>query len=707
MAHETPEDPSYLESVPDATARRQLDRISRIILSAPNIESLLSQVAQEILDIFQSDRAWLLTPCDPDSPSWRVPIEVTRPEYPGAFAEQAEVPMDPFAAAAFRAALESAAPITHDFEAIPDNPDFQERFRIRSQMTIALRPRIGNAWMLGIHQCSQRRPWSGAEQELFREIAERITDSLSTLILLRQLETDIAERKRVEEELRTSRAMLQLVIDTIPLGVFWKDRNSAHLGVNRTAAEAIGFADPSQVLGKADHEFPNITREQANFFMQKDREVIETNTPQMHIIETMRLADGTMAWLETNKLPLHDAKGEVVGVLGTWADITERRKLEEQLRQAQKLESIGRLAGGVAHDFNNLLTPILGYTELALDVLSADHPIRNDLLQIEIAARRASDLTRQLLAFARRQLIEPRAVNLNDLLLNMDKMLRRLIGEDIELVTLAHPDLWAVKVDPGQMEQVLVNLAVNSRDAMPQGGKLTLETANVYLDAEYARRHPEVAPGEYVLMAVSDTGIGMEESIQKHIFEPFFTTKEQGKGTGLGLATCHGIVNQSGGHIWLYSEPGRGTCFKIYLPRTREDVVSPAVMTRPPLPRGSETILLVEDDDMVRAYAGQALRTLGYTVFEASDGAKALVRSANHPGEIHLLLTDVVMPLMSGRQLAEQLERTRPGLRILYASGYTDNTIIHHGVLDAGVTFLQKPYTHSALAQKVREVLDT
>lgn len=397
------------------------------------------------------------------------------------------------------------------------------------------------------------------------------------------------------------------------------------------------------------------------------------------------------------------------------AEINERKRaealrneLEQQFRQAQKMEAIGRLAGGVAHDFNNLLTAIMGYGAMAMDTLPADHSARADLEGIQKTAQRAANLTRQLLAFARRQIIEPRVLNLNDLILNVEKMLRRLISEDIKLSTVLGPDLEPIKADPGQLEQVLLNLAVNARDAMPQGGELVIETANVSLDQDYARRHAEVTPGEYVLLAVSDTGLGMTEEVKARLFEPFFTTKEVGKGTGLGLATCFGIVKQNGGHIRAYSELGLGTTFKIYLPQvegTAVPLIRPEAVDT--LTQGSETILLAEDEITVRDLAAQSLRQQGYTVLEAADGLDALDLARRQPKkEIHLLVTDMVMPRMGGADLAEQLRSLRPDLKVLFMSGYTDSTIIRYGLPQTGTVFLQKPFSPQRLVQKVREVLD-
>jgi signal transduction histidine kinase len=386
----------------------------------------------------------------------------------------------------------------------------------------------------------------------------------------------------------------------------------------------------------------------------------------------------------------------------------EKAALQEQLRQSQKMEAIGRLAGGVAHDFNNLLTIIKGNSELSLMDVKQDDPLRENLEGILRASGRASGLIRQLLAFSRRQVMEMRVLDLNTVLEDLDKMLRRIIGEDIELVTLASKDLGRIKADAGQIEQVILNLAVNSRDAMPSGGRLTIETSNTELDEEYARRHVAVIPGRYVMLSVSDTGVGMIPEVRDKVFEPFFTTKENSKGTGLGLSTVYGIVKQSGGNIWVYSEPGKGTTFKSYLPRVDEPLgeVVREKAAEDGLPRGTETILIVEDDEDVREVAVRILKMQGYRVLETSHGSDALRQCEQEAGPIHLMVTDVVMPGMNGPELAKRLNPLRPEMKVLYISGYTDNAIVHHGVLEKGVNYIQKPFTVEALARKVREVLD-
>lgn len=396
------------------------------------------------------------------------------------------------------------------------------------------------------------------------------------------------------------------------------------------------------------------------------------------------------------------------------AEVNERKsaqadleRSEEQLRQSQKMDAIGQLAGGVAHDFNNLLTAICGHSELTLKRLTPDDPLRRPLEQIKKSGERAAGLTRQLLAFSRKQMLQPKIVDLNQIVVDMNSMLQRLIGEDIDLLMGLAADLGKVKADPNQIEQILLNLSINARDAMPKGGRLTIETSNVNLSEEYSREHLSVRPGPYVMLAVSDNGCGMDANTQAHIFEPFFTTKEVGKGTGLGLATVYGIVKQSEGTIWLYSEVGRGTSFKIYLPCAElltKEVEVQADDFESLL--GTETVLLVEDEDVVREMATEILRDNGYRVLEAKHGLEAMMVQRKHPGVIHLMLTDVVMPQMSGRELAEQLTPLRRDMKVLYMSGYTDDAIVHHGVLEEGTAFIGKPFTPNALARKVREVLD-
>lgn len=403
----------------------------------------------------------------------------------------------------------------------------------------------------------------------------------------------------------------------------------------------------------------------------------------------------------------HARDGSAAGSVIQLRDVTERRRLEEQLRQAVKMEAIGRLAGGVAHDFNNLLTAIIGYSDMLLQDMPAELPYRNRIFQINSAAMRASALTSQLLAFSRKQVLAVKVLDLNAVISGLEEILRRLIGEDVRLDMLLEPTLSLVEADPGQIEQILVNLVVNARDAMPMGGTLTIETNNVILDEEYVRTRADVAPGRYVMISVSDTGFGMDEETRTRIFDPFFTTKPKGEGTGLGLSTAYGIIKQHRGHIAVYSELNRGTIFKVYLPSTQdslEKVCEP--QTTHAQHRGGETVLLVEDDDTVRGLAKEALELLGYSVIEAADPEQALVTCTEYQATIHLLVTDVVLPQMDGPTLFKEISMVRPAMKVLYVSGYTESFISKHGVLEHGVHFLQKPFTVEALARKVRAILD-
>ncbi len=514
---------------------------------------------------------------------------------------------------------------------------------------------------------------------------------------------DISLRRKAEEELRHANEFRDRVMDNAIFGVAAFDLEARFTLVNQQMAAMIGLSIEALLNTSFSAMIPP---EEWPFVLEQFSQTAQEGTSISRAETRLIRRQGEELNVVFGLSPLR-VEGKIIGVVGTLEDVTDRKRLENQLLQSQKLESIGRLAGGVAHDFNNLLTAILGYSELAEYECGLDETGKEYLVHIRQAAERAAGLTHQLLAFARRQVIEPKVFSLNDLVLNLDGILKRLIGEHIELTLLTDPNLGRVKVDPGQFEQILVNLVVNARDALPNGGKITLETRNTFLDSDYALQHDGVIPGEYVLLAVSDTGTGMDESVQLHIFEPFFTTKEKGRGTGLGLATVYGIVRQAGGHIWLYSEPGHGTTFRIYLPRTQEPgeeaAAPPQRETRSVL---SENILLVEDDAMVRTLASQVLKSCGYRIVEASQGEEALQKVAEQEAGISLLITDVVMPQMSGKELAQRIQALNPAIKVLYASGYTEDTIVHHGVLEPGITFLSKPFSPNQLLRKVRELLD-
>ena len=421
-----------------------------------------------------------------------------------------------------------------------------------------------------------------------------------------------------------------------------------------------------------------------------------------------RKKNGELFYAEKTITPVRDAQGDITHFISNDRDITEKYKLEAQLRQAQKMDAVGQLAGGVAHDFNNLLMVISSYAELMLDSIGPNHHLHHNVQEIINAARRAAELTRQLLAFSRKQMQDLQLLDLNHAIAEIGKILARVIGEDIQLAIVPGHDLAKVKADPVQIEQIIMNLATNARDAMPEGGRLTIETRNLKLDEAYVQEHTMVPPGDYVLIDVSDSGRGIAPENLPHIFEPFFTTKEKGKGTGLGLATVYGIVKQNGGFIWVYSEPGLGTTFKIYLPQARQSTNHKTLVKSPATsPRGWETVLLVEDEAAVRRAAFEFLSSIGYKVLGAADGLQALDVARSHSGPIHILVTDVVMPNMSGAQLAEQLLKERPAVKVLFVSGYAEKTVLQHGDIDLSVRFLQKPFTLKALGQKIRTTLES
>ena len=492
--------------------------------------------------------------------------------------------------------------------------------------------------------------------------------------------------------------------------IYVHDLTGHYIMVNKAGEDLIGYSREEILRMRISDVVPRHYLDQIHTRL---KEKLADHSLTIYECEAIR-KDGSRVPIEVSSRLIYE-NGVPVAVQGSARDITERKRAEEalrasqlQLQQSQKLEAIGQLAGGVAHDFNNMLTAIMGYTDLSLRRVGLENPIRRNLEETKKAAERAASLVRQLLAFSRKQILEPKVLDLNDVVKDMHKMLTRLIGENIKLATRLETDLGRVKADPCQVEQIIVNLVVNARDAMPRGGRVTIETANILLDAQTAAKHVAVNPGEYVMLTVSDTGSGMDQETQARIFEPFFTTKEVGKGTGLGLSTVYGIVKQSGGNIWVYSEPGFGTVFKVYLPRIDDATANSIAMQEQELnlPRGTETILLVEDEDVVRGLTRKILMQAGYNVLDARGGDEAIRLCATHAGPIDLLLTDVVMPEVSGKEVADRLLELRPTIRVLFMSGYTDEAIVQHGVLDANVKFIQKPFTWIALTKKVREVLN-
>jgi PAS domain S-box-containing protein len=541
------------------------------------------------------------------------------------------------------------------------------------------------------------------EQSLFAEAASDVAFALRSIELEK-------EAQQSEKALQESETRFRSIYENATVGLYRTTPDGRILMANPALVRLLGYDSFEELVQRnlEEHGYTSETS-RAEFIRRIEREGRVTGLESGWLTR-----DGAVVYVLESATATRDAEGQTLYYEGSVEDITERKQLEAEKEeliarfyQAQKMESIGRLAGGIAHDFNNMLVPIIGYAELGLLQLPPDHELHADLTRIKKSADRAADLTRQILAFSRQQVLEMKVLDLNQIIEEFQTMLQRLIGEDITMHAYLASGLHSIKADKGQLEQVLLNLVVNARDAMPNGGSLTIETANVVLDEEYATTHAEVQPGPYVMLAVSDTGHGMDAATQQHIFEPFFTTKERGEGTGLGLATVFGIVKQHGGHIWVYSEPGRGTTFKTYLP-VSEVPVRAGGPDRPKadLLHGTETVLVVEDETGVRELVCYTLRGSGYQVLDAPDPAKGLELAATHEGTIHLLLTDVIMPQMNGRELYEKLVRDRPGLKALYMSGYTDNVIAHQGILEAGMTFLQKPFVIHTLLQKVRMALE-
>jgi two-component system cell cycle sensor histidine kinase/response regulator CckA len=529
---------------------------------------------------------------------------------------------------------------------------------------------------------------------------------------LREHQEHVA-RRGAEAALRESERRFRRLAESGIIGIAVADVDGNVLEANDAYLNLVGYSRDELASGAI--RWKDLTPPEFLSLTERAAEQLKASGAALPFeTETLR-KDGSRASIVVGIAMLEYPK-----TIAITADISERkqaekgraraeqalRQSEEQLRQAQKMEAVGRLAGGIAHDFNNVLSVILSYSEVLLEDLKPADPVRGDIEHILTAAQRAAGLTRQLLLFSRQQVAEPRVVDLDDVLVGLDKMIARILGEDVDLVVLPPKAPGRVKADPTHLEQVILNLVVNARDAMPRGGKLTIETANVELDDDYALAHLPAKPGPYVMLAVSDTGMGMDRATQARIFEPFFTTKEMGKGTGLGLSTVFGIVQQSGGNIWVYSELGKGTTFKIYLPRVDAEVDAPKQHVEPATLRGTETILLVEDEDQVRAVLSTALCRHGYTVILAENAGEALLVCERHPQPIHLLLTDVVMPHMSGPELAKRLAQTRPEMRVLCMSGYTDDSVVRHGVLESGTAFIQKPVTPALLTRKIRAVLD-
>lgn len=521
---------------------------------------------------------------------------------------------------------------------------------------------------------------------------------------------DVTERLLMQEALLHSEKQFRNLLENVQLVAVMLDRNGNVTYCNGYLLGLTGWSN-DEILGKSwfDLFLPEEVRESVRSFFHAG--IANAALPNQYENDIMT-RKGDRRHIVWNNSMLYDPRGDVTGTASIGIDVTEHRSLEEQLRESQKMEAVGRLAGGIAHDFNNLLTVIIGYSELLLSKIGKDNPLSQEAGEIRNAALRAASLTSQLLAFSRRQILSPEVLDLNSIVTDVENMLRRIIEEHIDLALNLCEAQWKVKVDRSRIEQAIVNLAINAKDAMPKGGTLTIETRNIQIDDRTAKINPEISPGAYAVFSIKDTGHGMDRETMARIFEPFFTTKEVGKGTGLGLATVYGIVMQSGGHIQVDSEPGHGTTFSIYLPRAQEEPsppkkAAPAEMNTISLSADTKTILLVEDSDTVRELTRNILELTGYDVLEAGSPKDAIRLCENHGGEIHLLLTDVVMPGMSGRDLSDRMRPVRPGMKVLYMSGYTDEAIVDHGILNAGIHFIPKPFSPASLAQKILEVLNS
>jgi PAS domain S-box-containing protein len=533
----------------------------------------------------------------------------------------------------------------------------------------------------------------GQKNLLESTVQERTAELLRTN---EQLKHEINNRINAEKQYR-------MLIETMNDGLFLMDENFLITFANKRLFEILGYPK-DKIIGTSMYHFLDVSNQR---IFDKQMELHKKDSHAVYELTFIR-KDGQKIPVIVSPSAIIDADGQFKGSLGVITDISKIKQLEAQLAQAQKMEAIGTLAGGIAHDFNNILTTIIGNAELALMDVIKDESLRKEIEEIKKAGKRAASLTHQLLAFSRKQMIKPEILDINELLTDIEKMLGRLIGENIELLTIPEPELWQVEIDPGQMEQVIMNLAVNARDAMPKGGKLTIETANADLNKNYFREHgiKEEKPGHYVMLTVSDTGSGMDKETRGHIFEPFFTTKEVGKGTGLGLSTVYGIVKQNNGFVWVYSEPEQGSNFKVYLPKVKGDA-EPKEKEQSPVEDlgGSETVLIVEDNDSLRNFAQKILHIYGYRTLNAENGEDALRVCKEHDGQIDLMITDVVMPKMGGREAAERLQPLYPQMKVIYMSGYTDDAIVHHGVLEPGLNFLEKPFTPEGLGKKVRKAL--
>jgi two-component system, cell cycle sensor histidine kinase and response regulator CckA len=549
------------------------------------------------------------------------------------------------------------------------------------------------------------------EEDIFKLYNKRLIHKLEQKMI--ELEQEVITRKTAEATLRESEEKHRRLFETMPHGIVYQNPDGKITYANPAAEKILGLTF-AQMQGRiSDDPQWRAIHENGTFFpgdSHPSMVALRTGKPVIDVVLGIyNPRQNARRWIKASAIPLFKSKEDMpCQVYTAFEDITDYKELQSQFIQSQKMEAIGALAGGVAHDFNNLLTVIKGYAEILIENLPSDASMREDAMHILRAGKQAASLTSQLLAFSRKQMIQPKILRLNDIVDEVGKMLHRLLGENIQLGFNIQRDLGMIQADPGQIQQILMNLAVNARDAMPKGGKLDIRTADIILDESYIPRYPFVKPGAYVMLAISDTGVGIDDATQLRIFEPFFTTKTQGTGTGLGLSTVYGIVKQSNGFIWVDSEPGKGASFKIFFPRVEGEADPLDIQNISDLStRNNETVLLAEDESSVRALVARILREQSYTVLEASNGREALDVALAYKGTIHLILTDSVMPVMSGKELVSQLGNQRPGIKVLYVSGYTNSGIVHKDILDSGVAFLQKPFTGEQLIRKIQSVLNS
>lgn len=666
----------------------KLEEIDRAIRQADDLDKMMSGVLETALSVFGSDRAWLIYPCDPEASSWSVPMERTRAEYPGARVAGVELPTTPEVREAFQAALYSKGPVIYDPLSGRPLEEITKKFLVRSQIFTAIYPKLGKPWLFGMHQCSYARIWTERDVRLFKEIGRRVADSLSSLLFLRDL-------KKSEEKYRT---IFEGSKDTILI----RTPGGKILDVNTAGVELFGYSSKEELMQVNFYDLCCETVEVKRF-----KEAIEKAGFVKNFEWHFTKRDGQRVVANVTVNTVLDEKGEVVMYRAILRDITESKKLEQQLLQSQKMEAVGQLSSGIAHDFNNILTTIMGSCELLKSRIHEDELSDAFVDNILSAASEAANLTKSLLTFSRKQPVGLVPIDLNGLIAGFKRFLSSLIGEDIELKTELAAGPLVISADKGQMEQVLMNLATNARHAMAKGGRLTLSTGLVDLDDEFTRAHGNGRPGRYARLSVSDTGVGMDAETKKRMFEPFFTTREVGRGTGLGLSIVYGIVRQHNGYIDVYTEPGRGTEFRLFFPLIPLAEAKPeAAAATEATAGGSETVLLAEDNAQIRKLIKFALERSGYRVIEAVDGEDAVEKFKGNREEIRLLISDIVMPRKDGKEAYDELLKMNPSLKALFISGYAEEVIRGKVAPGEDFTLISKPFSFRYLLKRVREMLD-